>query len=183
MLRYKEHPIDELFTPSNGDFDIQQKHINGKGEIVVSSGKTNNGIIGRTNVVAKVFDANTITIDMFGNMQFRGYKYKMVTHARVFSLDLQKRKMTKETGLYIASSLQYIQHMFSYNKMANWNEIKNKNILLPVNSNDEIDFKFMENYIREIERARIRELTAYLKVAGLTDCNFTEDEKVMNRGG
>lgn len=83
-VEWGEFKLYDLFESSNGNFDIQKEHINGKGDYVVTAGLSENGILGRTDVVAKIFDKNTITIDMFGNVFYRQFKYKMVTHARVF---------------------------------------------------------------------------------------------------
>lgn len=68
--KWKEWKLGDLFVSSNGNFDIQQIHINGKGHYVVSSGEQNSGIIGKTDVPASIFDENTITVDMFGNVFF-----------------------------------------------------------------------------------------------------------------
>ncbi len=53
----------------------------------------------------------------------------------------------------------------------------NTNILLPVTTNGEIDFDFMETFILELEKERIHKLEAYLKTSGLFDYNLTEEEK------
>ena len=53
--------LDEYFTNENGDTDIQNKHINNRGEVVVSSGIYERGIIGRTDLEAKIIDENCIT--------------------------------------------------------------------------------------------------------------------------
>lgn len=56
--------------------------------------------------------------------------------------------------------------------------IENQTITLPVTDNKEIDFDFMESFIRELEEERIRELSAYLTVSGLSDATLTEREKL-----
>ena len=179
--------LKELFDSQNGDFDIQQKHIDNTGEYVVSSGVQNNGIIGKSSIQAKVIKENSITVDMFGNVFFRDFPYKMVTHARVFSLS-SKHIKNRKCGLYISALLSYLPFLFSYNNMASWNKIKDFSIKLPVNPNGEIAYDYMSNYISELEQERIRELEAYLKVTGLENYKLTLKEqqalKVLNtRGG
>ena len=49
----------------------------------------------------------------------------------------------------------------------------NLSLDLPITSNGEIDFSFMETFIRELEEERIRELAAYLTASGLTDYHLT----------
>jgi hypothetical protein len=172
-----------LFESTNGDFDIQKKHLNNKGEIVISSGETNMGVIGKSNVPAKIFDKNTITIDMFGSSYFRNYKYKMVTHARVFSLTF-KYKINEAIGLYLLGLMRFIKKMFSYNNMCNWQKVKELMIDLPITETGAINFKFMEKYTRELELARARELETYLKVTGLSDYKLTAfEKKLLNEYG
>ena len=42
----------------------------------MTAGETENGILGKTDIKAKVFDGNTITIDMFGKCTYRPDCYK-----------------------------------------------------------------------------------------------------------
>lgn len=182
---FKEYKIGELFEASNGDTDIQAKHINGKGYYVVSSGLLNCGIIGKSDIEANIFDENTITIDMFGNVFVRDFKYKLVTHARVFSLRLQQeppKNIDIKILLYIAAQLSFLNKIFSYNNMCSYNKIKKFKITLPT-INNELAFEYMEERIRELESERIRELEseldAYLQATGLN--NYILDEN--DRGG
>ena len=85
--RHSTFKFNDIFAEAQtGDFDIQRHHVNGRGYLYINSGLENQGIVGSTDVPAKVFPANSITIDMFGNVFYRDFYYKMVTHARVFSL-------------------------------------------------------------------------------------------------
>ena len=152
MRKFK---IGDLFKSQNGDFDIQQKHIDGKGAFVVSSGIQNNGIIGKSDIDAKIIQGNTITVDMFGNVFFRDFPYKMVTHARVFSLSSKCLKNDK-CGLYITSLLKYFPLRFSYSNMASWAKIKDIKIKLPITQTGTPDYEFMETYIRALEKVVIK---------------------------
>ena len=119
-----------MFDSENGDFDIQKSHINDLGEYVITAGLSNNGVLGKTNINAKIIDGNTITIDMFGNSFYRKFKYKMVTHARVFSL-IPKFNMSEKQGLYIVNSFKYLMFGFGYENMCSWAKIQNNKIQLP----------------------------------------------------
>lgn len=179
--------LEELFTSSNGNFDIQQKHINGVGEFVISSGVQNLGIIGKTDISAKIFPQNTITIDMFGNVYYRDFSYKMVTHARVFSLSFRDDSITPKAALFISSCMQFLKHMFSYSDMASWDKIKKQeiSIYLPT-QNNELAVSYMENYIHVLEKERIHVLENYLKASGLDNSTLTGEEltilsKIQNK--
>ena len=112
---------------------------------------------------------------MFGYAFYRQFKYKMVTHARVFSLKTNFY-ITKNQGLFLANSLHFLNKMFGYENMCSWEKIKDKKIFLPT-KNGEIDFDFMESFISELEAYHISELEAYLLATGLKDYKLTEDEK------
>lgn len=156
-VKFKEFTIEEIFESFTGDFDIQKKHINGNGVNVVSSGSKNNGIVGRTDVKAKKFSKNTITIDMFGNVFFQDQDYKMVTHARVFSIKFKDKELTKEEGMYLVAKLNYFNKMFSYDNMASWEKIKQIKIEMPI-IKDKIDYKYINDYMRLNEKELILEL-------------------------
>ena len=51
--------------------------------------------------------------------------------------------------------------IFSYNNMATWNKLKDIEISLPVSSNGEIDFDYMERYIRAIEKFVTADVVRY----------------------
>jgi hypothetical protein len=112
---------------------------------------------------------------MFGASFYRPFNYKLVTHARVFSIK-PKFEITNKIGLFLAISFQWLTSKFGYENMCAWNKIKNEKIHLPV-KDGKIDFAFMESFIAELEAERIAELEAYLLATGLKDYNLTEEEE------
>ena len=173
---YKDFKIGELFSAQTGDTDLQQKDINGKGTYFINSGVEGYGIKGKTDRKAKVFEANTISIDFWGNAYYRDFKYKMATHNHVFSLSGNVIK-NRNVGLYLVSTMSYMTKVFSYNNMGTWSKIKEMLIHLPVTHFGTIDFDFMEARIQELETARIQELDAYLNVEGYEDCSLSDEEQ------
>ncbi|KQK24732.1 hypothetical protein AR438_16265 [Chryseobacterium aquaticum] len=154
---------------------MQKEHINGKGNYVITAGVTNNGILGKTDVEAKIFEDKTITIDMFGSAFYRQFKYKMVTHARVFSLK-PKFNITKNQGLFLSNSLHFINRKFGYENMCSWLKIKFEKIQLPT-KNGKIDFDFMESFISDLEIQKLIKLESYLVSNGLKNYVLTTEEK------
>lgn len=140
---------------------MQKKDINGKGIPVITSGVQNNGILGLTDKKAKIISPDTITVDMFGNVYYRNFEYKMVTHARVFSLEPYEWKLSEKSGLYICSKLKYLTELFSYDNMCSFNKIKDFLVELPVNSSGTPDFDYMERYIRALEKLAIADVVKY----------------------
>ena len=136
---------------------------------------TNNGILGKSDVEAKIFKNGTITVDMFGNAFYRQFNYKMVTHARVFSLT-PKVPITEKQGLFLVNSMVYLNSKFGYENMCSWEKIKSETIQLPC-KNGKINFDFMESFIAELEARHIAELEAYLKATGLNNYILTDQEQ------
>ncbi len=174
-VEWGEFELNSLFRSENGDFDIKKEHINNMGNYVITAGLSNNGILGRTNVKAKIFPENTITVDMFGTAFYRDFQYKMVTHARVFCL-IPLIEISKIQGIFLSSSLRFLPQFFGYENMCSWQKIKNLKIQLPI-KNCQINFDFMEKFVAELEAQRTAELEAYLSAAGLKDYTLTTEEE------
>ena len=114
---------------------------------------------------------------MFGNAYFRDFNYKIVTHARVFSLKYKFKELTRQEGIYFVSQFSYFKKLFSYSNMASFSKIKDIAIKLPTQKDSKIDFGFIRAYISELEEERISELDAYLKVSGLDNYKLSSIEK------
>lgn len=181
-IKWGEFRLGDLFEASNGDFDIQKRHINHKGEFVITAGLSNNGVLGQSDIKAKVFESHTITIDMFGCAFYRSFAYKMVTHARVFSLK-PKFKINHKIGLFLSTLFFDYPKKFGYENMCSWAKIKNDKVILPLKPTantqtlDGIDFDFMEKFIAELEQCRLAELQAYLKATGLENTTLSNAEE------
>ncbi|GAA8715438.1 restriction endonuclease subunit S [Helicobacter pylori] len=181
-IKWGEFKLGDLFEASNGDFDIQKRHINHKGEFVITAGLSNNGVLGQSDIKAKVFESHSITIDMFGCAFYRSFPYKMVTHARVFSLK-PKFEINHKIGLFLSTLFFGYPKKFGYENMCSWAKIKNDKVILPLKPTantqtlDGIDFHFMEKFIAELEQCRLAELEAYLKATGLSNTTLSNDEE------
>ncbi len=181
-IKWGEFKLGDLFEASNGDFDIQKRHINHKGEFVITAGLSNNGVLGQSDIKAKVFESHSITIDMFGCTFYRSFPYKMVTHARVFSLK-PKFEINHKIGLFLSTLFFDYPKKFGYENMCSWAKIKNDKVILPLKPTantqtlKDIDFNFMEKFIAELEQCRLAELEAYLKATGLSNTTLSSDEE------
>ena len=169
--------VGDLFEGQTGDVDLQQKDVNGKGTYFINSGVDNNGIKGKTDKPAKIFSANTISIDFWGNAYYRDFQYKMATHNHVFSLSGDCLK-NKKVGLYLVAQMSYMKNLYSYSNMGTWNKIKELFVLLPIQTDDNNtpvidqnhtyhpdgyipDWTYMEKYIRAIEKVVIKDVVGY----------------------
>lgn len=86
--------------------------------------------------------------------------------------------LTDNSYLFLTAAVsKAIYGNYEWTNKAGWERIKFEKIHLPITENDKIDFAFMENFIAELEAERIKELEAYLAVAGLKDYVLTEKER------
>lgn len=168
-VRFGEFKLGQLFESQTGDVDLQRKDINDKGYFFINSGVENRGIKGKTDRPAKVFKTGTITIDFWGNAYYRDFDYVMATHNHVFSLSGDVIKNEK-VGHYIIGKLSKLPQLFSYSNMATWNKLKVLDISLPIKSDApddytvaDIDFDYMERYIRAMEKVVIADVVKYKK--------------------
>lgn len=178
-MQYKNFKLKELFISQTGDTDIKQEHINNTGYYVCSSGDTNYGIIGKSDIESKIIKGNSLTVDMFGSVYYRDFNYKLVTHARIFTLE---GNFSKNVMLYIASCLKKLKLIFSYNNMCSWKKIQDYEILLPSSDGINPNYQFMDSLISELEQERISELDKYLKTTKLNDYLLNDkDTKTLNK--
>ena len=76
-------------------------------------------------------------------------------------------------------------HKYTWGDSISKQKIKDDSVSLPVTPSGEIDFAFMDSFIRELEEERIRELeeerirelAAYLKASGLADSKLSASER------
>lgn len=111
------------------------------------------------NFEAEVFPANSLTIDMFGNTFYRGYKFGADDHVTV---------LHRTDGKFSRAVLQYIQPninsaiagKFSYSRNFYASDAPEVEVKLPVTINGEIDCELIENYIAVIQKKVVHQLIA-----------------------
>ena len=159
---FGKYRICDLFRSETGDTDIKRCDLSDCGVPLITSGTANYGIAGLTERNAKIHNAETLTVDMFGNCFYRDFRYKMVTHARVFAL-IPKEKISREVGLFMASCITKFSKKFSYSDMCSFSKIKNEEISLPCLPSGTPDYALMEVYIRALEKQTVSRLNAMQK--------------------
>lgn len=91
---------------------------------------------------------------------------------------LQSERLNEKNALYIITCIKkVISLQFTYNKKATKIALKNTYIELPVTTSDEIDYVFMEKYISKVQDKCMQNLSEYLSISGLKNCELTRTEK------
>lgn len=162
---WKEFRIGDLFEACLSKDDIQPKDFV-EGEIpLVSSGKENNGIIAFVeDKKARLWEANTLTIDMFGKVFYQENPYFAVSHGRVNIL-LPKISMTKECLQFMGCAIEKVTlQKYAFNEMCTGTKVLKDNIKLPATPDGAPDWAYMESYMADLE-AKVAESLTLLQTA------------------
>lgn len=150
---WQEFKVGDYFDVylSSGDLKIDACE---PGKIpLVSSGATNNGIVGyvddKGDGKAQIFKANSITVDMFCNAFYQNNDYYAVSHGRVNIL-YPKFKCNPLIGCFICSVINNERFKYSYGRAVYSDEISRMVIKLPTTLDNVPDWGFMENYIKSL---------------------------------
>lgn len=157
---WKEFQIGDLFEACLSKDDIQPKDfVEGKIPLV-SSGKENNGIIAFVeDEKARLWDKNTLTIDMFGKVFYQESPYFAVSHGRVNIL-LPKISMTKGCLQFIGCAIEKVaSQKYAFNEMCTGTKVLKDNIKLPTTTDGAPDWAYMESYMANLEIKVVESLT------------------------
>ncbi len=147
-----EFKVGDLFDVYLSKDDIQPKHLQEGDTPLISSGKEKNGIVAYiTDDNAKLWDSNTLTVDMFGKVFYQNAPYYCVSHGRVNIL-YPKTKLNEKVLQFVASVIEQVSaNKYDFTDMCTAGKIKNDVLLLPVTSAGTPDWDYMERYMSKME--------------------------------
>lgn len=150
---WKEFNIIDLFEIKLSSDDLQPGKLVDGNIPLVSSGKTNNGIVMyiEEQKEATLYNENTITIDMFGKAFYQSKRYYAVSHGRVNIL-IPKYKLTKNIGMFLVSVFEKsFEEKYSFTTMCSSTLLKREKIKLPSDNKGNPDWELMEKYMENIK--------------------------------
>lgn len=151
--KWGEFSLNSLFEVVLSKGDIKIDEVESGLIPLVSSGETNNGVVGyidsRGDGKAEIFKGNTITIDMFSNAFYQKDDFYAVSHGRVNILK-PKFILNQYIAIFIITLIHQNKYRYSYGRALYSDEAKKMTIKLPINHKGELDFDFMENYIKSL---------------------------------
>ena len=124
----------------------------------VTAGEADMGISAFISNDVKIFDKNTVTIDMFGSAKYRNYKYGADDHVAI----VHTENLSKHAAIYVTTAIHKVANagQFSYARNFYAKDADELSILLPI-SDGEIDYEFMENFIKAIEKLVIKDVVLW----------------------
>lgn len=163
-LRWKAFLLSDLFVFDKGN----QNNMNAmsEGDIpLVSAKKDGNGyksFISQND--KRLYNGHCITLNNDGDGG-AGLAYyqpsKMALDSHVTAL-VPKNTMSKHTMLFIARSISMQRSLFGHGRSINSARLRVFRLMLPIDQTNKPDFKYMESYMKAIERRLLEKYRAYL---------------------
>uniref|UniRef100_UPI003AF757A2 restriction endonuclease subunit S n=1 Tax=Campylobacter upsaliensis TaxID=28080 RepID=UPI003AF757A2 len=129
--------------------DLDEAYGGGGGNVPFISRTTfNNGCDGYVEVEAKfITKGNCISIGGEGIYAFY-QKEDFATGTNICTL--RNEKLNQYVALFVCAVLNHEVYRYSYGRARNLGRVENEIIKLPINHKGELDFDFMENYIKSL---------------------------------
>lgn len=141
---------------------------------------TNNGIIEYMSIDSKFL--NNVERNVYLLVASNNHSINIVTEPFYLKEDhaatstIGHEKMTLRTALYIKSSIFHVfAKIFDYNAKATQDILKNTVVTLPFisESDNELDWVFMEQYVERIEKQYVKRIEGYLLKLGYSSIEDT----------
>lgn len=155
---WKEFFLDEIFPNiKRGKRLIENNRKKGKISYY-SASSTNNGL---TDFISNPLftEKDKLIITTFCDAYFVKGKFTASDEITMFS----NGKLNKYSGLFISRIISSNRSKYAFGRKAFSDRLKRQKILLPVNSQGNPDYDFMEIYMRKKEQEKINKYKTYIK--------------------
>ena len=164
--KWQKFIVGDLFTIKRPKARSLSKYENGEVPFV-ASGNYNNGILDFCEPhTDEILDSgNCITISpVDGSTFYQSDNFLGRGGAGSSILLLYNDNLNQYNALFVCSVMRTVFTKFVYNDMANGNNIREQIIKLPIDKQGNPDWKYMEDYMRQIEK-RVQNNLQYLRSA------------------
>lgn len=151
-----------------------------KGNIpYITSGSQNNGIGYFVNNKNDTYDKGYIAVNRNGAVGLAFYHpYWSVMGNDCRKLHLLEADENSYVGIFVATAISMQNRSFSYSRKLGTGRANKLQIMLPVNDAGEPDYKFMEDYIRELMTEKKKQYLRYMKQRLMELCSIPDDKPV-----
>ena len=152
LSEWKEYNITDLFELSLPNGDLQIKKVIVGNIPLITPSNTNNGMFQLISEDSKstLYKKGSITVDMFGNAYYHDYDFFVTAHGHVNVL-IPKYDINSFSALFICASIKsmFLQK-YGFNDMCTKTVLKKATIKLPAKKNGDLDYEYMEQYMRQL---------------------------------
>lgn len=154
---WKESKLTDIFEIKAGKRLVASEMKQGERPFIGAS-DSNNGITNFVSNENKSLDKNVLGVNYNGSVVENFYHpYECIFSDDVKRFHLRNWKDNKFSLLFMKTNILQQKSKFLYAYKFNENRMRAQNIILPVTSKGEIDYNFMESYIKELEDHKIKE--------------------------
>ena len=168
-LKYK---TNDLPSKIKGEFNLPALTAGIQNQVLNNYVPRDNATILENKITISANGANT------GATFYQNKEFEVLQDAYTIEwIYNNNNKLSDNQNVFIVGAIsKTIRGKYEWTNKAGWERIKCEKIKLPI-INDEIDFKFMEKFVAELETQRVTELEAYLTSTGLKDYTLTKEEE------
>lgn len=173
-LTWADFKIGELFDKATRGKRLKKADQKTGNIPFVTAGTNNTGIVGNIANPIQKSEGNVISIDMFGNVFYRGYEFGFDDNICVYQHSMNN--YTKNINLFLVSCLSKVLiGKFDYSYQYRHSKSENICVKLPLDPSDPTkpDYQYMETYIKAIEKLTIKD------VVDLKDEQIATTKKVV----
>jgi hypothetical protein len=128
----------------------------------VSATANQNGIGYFVDNENKTLESNCLSVNRNGSVGYSFYH----PYKALFGNDCRKlrlKKSNKHIGIFVAQQITRQKGKYGYGYKMGTARLKRQKIMLPINENNEPDYVFMENYMRNLEYKKLSEYLEFKK--------------------
>lgn len=129
---------------------------------LITAGEEFNGISSFISNVAQREFCPAITLDMFANAFYQGYKFKCDDNISVLNLD-NSVSQSKYIYLFLVVALSRLKEKYSYAKQVRPHRLTRERLLLPIQSDGTPDWEFMSAFMQRVEHETLSKALAFFR--------------------
>lgn len=162
---WKEFEISNICDIKAGKRLTKADMSNGKIPFIGSTDQ-NNGITNFVSNINSSTDKNILGVNYNGSVVETFYhSYKCTFSDDVKRLSTKKKdNSNKYNYLFIANCIKKQKCKYMYGYKFNEKRMKRQKIMLPINSKNEPDYKYMENYMKYLEQKKLLKIFGFYKI-------------------
>lgn len=182
---FKDYIASELFDIKKGKRLTKANMVEGDINFIGST-SSNNGVTAKIGNTEHLHPAHTITVSYNGSVGEVFLQDEPFWASDDVNVWYPKFEVDDRALLYIMTLIKKLSAKYSYTAKWTIDKMRGEKLSLPVIESpdpdheytvDDIDFKYMQERIAELEQERIAELDAYLVASGLDDYELTDEDK------
>ncbi|WP_227990660.1 restriction endonuclease subunit S [Streptococcus ruminantium] len=156
-VEWREFKVGDLFDTNNRGRRLTNSSRESGNIPFVTAGESNNGISSFIYNLNHKKYSEAITLDMFGHSFYQAFEFKCDDNITV----LKNENLNKYSSIFVVNLLNRLQEKYSYGNQVRPNRLKKDIIMLPIDSQGQPNWQFMEDYIKQEQKVQAQQVIDY----------------------